>query len=288
MDKKKKQITIVCGPTSTGKSDFAFNLAIQSQPSLIVSADSRQFYKGISVISGQDTKANLPKNCLLVGQNFLNPDEEFSISQFRNFFLTQLKIFPNRHIFVVGGSGLYLKAITENLETISIPPNHNLRQELEKLSLPGLQKKLSTADPKKFNNLNNSDINNPRRLIRAIEIAMSGIKTTKPKQSTNLNFTWIALKDSFKNLETKIETRVNDRIKNGAISEVQSLLEEYKDQSLPVYSTLGVREIISYLNKEISLEVLVSKWTSAELQYAKRQMTWFRKQPQIVWYDKGI
>lgn len=283
-----RQITIVCGPTSAGKSDYVFKKAQDFTPSLIISADSRQFYQGVAVLSGQDNLDALPSSCLLVGQGFLSPDQSFSISQFKSYFLNQLKIFPNYKVFVVGGSGLYLKVITENLDTLDIPPNMDLRQKLDKLPLSSLQKMLQELDPKKFNNLNNSDLNNPRRLIRALEVATSNKKKPPSKQSNNLEFNWIGIKSNLENLETKIRDRVVNRLANGAISEVEALLREYQDLSLPIYSTLGVREIIDFLNNKYDLKTLIQNWTTSELQYAKRQMTWFRKQPQIVWYDKGI
>lgn len=282
-------VKIICGPTSSGKSDYAFDLAKNSSPTLIISADSRQFYKDIPVISGQDINITPPKGSLLLGQGFLESDQEFSISQFKNFFYTQLKIFPNHHVIVVGGSGLYLKAITENLETLSIPPNKQLREKLEKFSLNELQEQLKTIDIQKFNKLNNSDINNPRRLIRAIEVATASKKSnTKVSKIKDVSFSWIGLKTSFENLEKRITARVLDRLKNGAITEVEQLLQNYKDQTLPIYSTIGVQEIKDFLSKKNDYQTLISKWIMSEVQYAKRQMTWFRKQPQVVWYDKGI
>lgn len=285
-----KNITIICGSTSSGKSDFTFQLAKKTPPSLIISADSRQFYKGLSIVSGQDDQTKLPKETILVGQDFLYPTDSFSIRQFKNYFETQIKLFPHYNLYVVGGSGLYLKAITQNLETVSIPQNLDLRKDLNSLTLSKLQEVLKQKNLNKFNSLNNSDLNNPRRLIRAIEVA-TYLKENKPPQTsflTNLEFKWIGIKANLNNLEKNIKKRVINRIENGALEEVETLLSLYSDRSLPIYTTLGVSEIIKFLDKEINIQQLISAWTTKELQYAKRQITWFNKQPNIVWYDKDI
>lgn len=288
----QKTITIVCGPTSTGKSNFVLSLAKKSLPSVIISADSRQFYKDLPIVSGQDNLDNFPEGVTLVGQGFLDSNAEFSISQFQKYFHEQVDKFQNHNIFVVGGSGLYLKAISQNIETISIPQNKNLREKLDTFSLADLQEELRKINIKKFNLLNNSDLNNPRRLIRAIEVAEYTKKTTSQSGiidfKSNICFNWIGLKTSDESLKEKINQRTQQRLDGGAVEEVQKLLENYPDQSLPIYTTLGVSEIIDFLNKKISREELLIKWVNADFSYAKRQMVWFKKQAQIVWYDNGI
>ncbi len=310
MPQKQKYITIVCGPTSTGKSDFVFNLAKNTAKALIISADSRQFYKDIPIVSGQDDTSNLPKYIKLVGQGFLESDQDFSISQFQKYFRDQLIKFPDKQVFVVGGSGLYLKSISQNLETASIPQNSPLREKLEKYSLLDLQQELKKLNIEKFNLLNNSDVNNPRRLVRAIEVAsyyqdvpaipasLSAGRALDPESSlrhsraggnpSNNTFVWLGLKKSKESLAEDIKKRVINRIDLGAIEEVKKLQSKYPNQKLPIYSTLGIKQILDFLSGKISEQELVDLWTQAELSYAKRQMVWFKKQPQIVWYDKDI
>ncbi|OGD81422.1 tRNA (adenosine(37)-N6)-dimethylallyltransferase MiaA [Candidatus Collierbacteria bacterium RIFOXYD1_FULL_40_9] len=296
MNYSPKQITIVCGPTSTGKSDFVFDLAKSSLPALIVSSDSRQFYKDIPIVSGQDNTSNLPEGITLVGQGFLKSDEEFSISQFQKYFYQKIKEFQSHHIFAVGGSGLYLKAISQNLETITIPQNRPLRDKLNNLSLASLQEELKKINLEKFNLLNNSDIHNPRRLIRAIEIATYNNRHSSKHQPRHceersdaaIQFHWIGLKKSKEKLVKDISERVKKRIELGAVEEVKGLLNKYPNQKLPIYSTIGVNHVTQFIKGSITEEELVNLWTQSELSYAKRQMVWFKKQPQIVWYDKGI
>lgn len=288
----QKCITVICGSTSTGKSDYVMSLAQKSQPALIISADSRQFYKDIPIISGQDSIENLPAGVTLVGQGFLDSDKPFSISQFQKYFYEQVQKFPEHNIFVVGGSGLYLKAISQNIETATVPQNESLRHRLDKLPLGELQGELKKINLAKFNLLNNSDVNNPRRLVRAIEIALysqgTHIFPDLTQNPETIKFSWIGLKTNSDLLKQKIKQRTQQRLKKGAIEETKNLLKKYPNLSLPIYTTLGISEIIDFLNNKITSEELLEKWTNADLNYAKRQMVWFKKQPQIVWYDKGI
>lgn len=300
-----RKITIVCGSTSTGKSDFVFNLAKNSTKALIISADSRQFYKDIPIVSGQDDTSNFPNNIKLVGQGFLQSDQDFSISQFQKYFRDQLIKYPDSQIFVVGGSGLYLKSISQNIETTNIPQNSPLREKLEKYSLQDLQQELKKLNIDKFNLLNNSDVNNPRRLVRAIEVAtynnqpaekhppnhcdMPAVLMQEREQGdAEIQFQWLGLKKSKENLAEDIKKRVIKRIDLGAVEEVKKLQSKLPNQKLPIYSTLGIKQILDFLSGKISEQELVDLWTQAELSYAKRQMVWFKKQPQIVWYDKDI
>lgn len=292
----QKNITIVCGPTSTGKSDFVLGLAKKTIPALIISADSRQFYKDTPIVSGQDDTGSLPKGVTLVGQGFLDSNQEFSISQFQKYFQEQVNKFPLHNIFVVGGSGLYLKAITQRLDTTHIPQNKILRTRLNALTLNDLQEELKKINMEKFNLLNNSDINNPRRLIRAIEIATYNNHPKRKRPPSHceeqgdaaIQFHWIGLKKTKEKLVEDIRTRVIKRIRLGAVEEIKVLLSKHPNQKLPIYSTLGISQIINFLSGKISEKELVDLWTQSELSYAKRQMVWFKKQAQIVWYDKGI
>ncbi len=267
-------------------------LAQKSLPALIISADSRQFYKDIPIVSGQDNVDSLPEGVTLVGQGFLDSDQDFSISQFQKYFYEQAQKFPKHNIFVVGGSGLYLKAISQNLETVTIPQNKTLRDRLNNLSLESLQDELKKLNLEKFNLLNNSDVNNPRRLIRAIEVSLyfqtNHVIPDLIRNPETIKFTWLGLKKSKENLAEDIKKRVIKRIGLGAVEEVKKLLSKLPNQNLPIYSTIGISQILDFLSGSISEIELVQLWTQSEISYAKRQMVWFKKQPQIVWYDKDI
>lgn len=291
-----KKIPVICGTTSSGKSAYVFNIAKEYKKEVnVLSVDSRQFYKDIPIISGQDKNEDLPDNVTLFGQGFLDGDKVPNISEFKKYAeeVISKSLAENKKLIIVGGSGLYLKAITQNLAGAKVPPDHAFRKETECLSVSDLQVILKKQNPERFNSLNNSDINNPRRLIRHIEIsrhcdpAMAGEEIPDNRVSS-ANFSWTGLYKSPENLLQSIKERVTSRLKNGAVDEVQALLKKHPNTTLPIYSTLGVKEILKFINKEISEEELVKQWTIADNNYAKRQNVWFKKQPNIVWYDISI
>ena len=269
---------IICGPTATGKTRLAIQIAKEWGDTSIFSIDSRQAYVGLDIVSGKDTKD-------IYGLDMFQPNETANISEFIRKIRPQIdtEIAKGRNIILVGGTGLYLKALTENLSDIFVEPNTILRGELEKLSLTEMQAKLQTLNPQKFLSLNNSDKNNPRRLIRAIEIAAS-TKQSSNNQTPFTDFVWVGIKPS--EIESNIKERVVSRLTAGAVEEVKQLIQKYPDIKLPIYTTFGVSQIIENLNNQIDENRLVDLWTTAETQYAKRQMVWFKKQPRIIWYDQ--
>lgn len=320
-------IKIICGPTASGKTAFVLRLAEAmtkaGQPASIISADSRQIYQGLDIITGKDipkgfikkdsnlffknrkvvyyalpvipsdlpAAAGVEGSIRLWGLDLLSPDENFNAAEFsslsRKIILEELA--QGREVFIVGGTGFYLKSLTRPETITSVPPDETLRETLEKLSVGSLQQKLKTLDSVRFKAMNQSDVNNPRRLIRALEISLSShpIRPISPIGPLRpIPFSWLGLKTSLDDLKLRIESRVRDRLALGAVKEVEKMLELYPDQTLPIYTTLGVKPIIKFINEEIDQEKLVSLWLTDEMNYAKRQLTWFKKQPEIVWYDQ--
>ena len=306
-------IKIICGPTASGKTALALRLAEVStkagRPASIISADSRQIYQGLDIITGKDIPKGFVKkenfyekdNLRLWGLDLLSPGEVYNAADFSA--LTRKIIFEEsrqgRAIFIVGGTGFYLKSLTEPDTLAKIPPNEALRRHLEEISLEKLQQKLRDLDSKRFISMNQSDVNNPRRLTRAIEVASSlslrgvrdeaiYINTGSPRSSRDdtLSFSWLGIRIPLTRLRERIQSRVLTRLDRGAVAEVENLLASYPDQTLPVYTTLGVKPIIKFINQEIDFEELVSLWVTDEVNYAKRQITWFKKQPDILWYDE--
>ena len=284
-----EKVLVICGPTATGKTSLAFNVAKYFDQVSIISVDSRQVYQELNIVSGKDLPVDLPSNIHFFGLDIWKPTDRANLSEYvdliRKTITTEVGL--RRKVILVGGTGLYLKGITDDLSDISVPQDPKIREELEKLSVVNLQEKLRKVDSIKFNKLNNSDLNNPRRLIRYLEIALNknGKKNISPVP--NVNFIWIGLLPS-KDQLSAIRNRVLERLKNNAIEEVKNLIEKYKDLKLPIFTALGVSEIVSYLNHEINMDQLVELWTRNEFNYSKRQMVWFKKQPQIFWYDETI
>jgi len=337
MTHTKQTILIVCGPTASGKTSFALEVAkelLKIHSSInILSVDSRQVYKDLDIITGKDIPADLPQNIHFFGLNIFDIAGSSNLADFLKYSQKVIDDSINSitPLIIVGGTGLYLKAITQNLSDVTIPQDLALRKEIENLPLTELQSRLLELNPEKYNSLNNSDINNPRRLIRAIEIStfrshqptttvISGL-TRNPSgiyrhcearsaaaiqkninnQSSNLNpqqvtdtltpspptFLWLGFMPDKTDIAISIHRRVAERLQNGAVEEVKSLLDKNPDTTLPIYSSLGVSQIIAYLKSEISLSQLEKIWSNAEIDYARRQIVWFKKQPGIIWYDKS-
>jgi tRNA dimethylallyltransferase len=270
----------IVGATATGKTKKALEEA-QKTPSIIVSADSRQVYRGMDIVTGKDH----PRGITLYGIDIVDPDEECSVAVWYEAVIPHIKSAwdTGKQVIVVGGTGLYVQAITDGIDTMQVGVNAELRAELAELPVPELQKQLATLSPAKFESLNHSDKHNPRRLIRAIEVYKdpSFVKRRMDlKASENIMIGLKYFDDS--NHRSKIYERVKERIKNGAIQETERLLKRY-DPTLQSMSAIGYKHIIAYLAGG-RMDSLIESWVRAELQYAKRQMTWFKKK-NIIWYD---
>lgn len=301
------KLLVICGLTASGKTSLALKIAKKIAPASIISADSRQAYQGLSILSGQDIPPGFTQHqdkiCKyrklpgiyyskgsinIWGIDQVPPTETLNISDFTKFVWKVIKkeSRAGKKIIIVGGTGLYLKALTQPLVGIHMGYKPKFRKALNNFSLIQLQRKLQDLSQDKYNNLNSSDRFNPRRLIRAIEI-LANPSVKKPaylKLQKNATFHWIGLKPDLNTLEKNIKTRVLTRLKNNAIAEVKTL-NKNRVSSTPIYSALGLSHILSYQKKEINKDELIRSWVRADLKYAKRQITWFKKQPKIVWYN---
>ncbi len=276
------KLLCIVGPTATGKTKKALAL-LAKQPSILVSADSRQLYRGMSVVTGKDH----PKNIKIYGIDIVNPDQPCSVSVWYDTVMPPIRQawVEGKLPIIVGGTGLYVRALTHGIATIAVPIDQPLRDELSVLSLTKLQDRLKSLDTFKFESMNHSDQNNPRRLIRAIEIYKDPF-FVKPRTGRNLPQTEIiGLKYSDLRVQReKITQRVLARLEQGAISETEKLLAKYPP-SLQSMSAIGYRSIIQYLEGKLTKDQMIDSWVADELSYAKRQLTWFRPTKNIKWYD---
>lgn len=272
-----QKLICIVGPTATGKTALAVKLA-KEVPSSLISADSRQVYRGMDIVTGKDHPAGMT----LSGIDLVDPDQDCSVAVWQHSIAPNLNS-PSLPI-VVGGTGLYVKSLTHGIETIGVPVNKKLRGELSNMNVNYLKKFLQKISPLRLNNMNNSDRNNPRRLIRAIEVSLSNnhVPNTLSERPDTLI---IGLHISDPSVyESKIRERVISRIDGGAIEETVGLLAKYPP-TLPSMSALGYKHIISFIKGEISKDLLIDNWTRDELAYSKRQMTWFNKMPNINWFE---
>jgi len=272
----------IVGTTGTGKTKLALMLS-QETPSVIISADSRQVYREMDIVTGKDH----PKNIDIKGVDLVNPSVGCSVSQWydsvKPYYVDAIK--EGKQVIVVGGTGFYIRALTTGIDTMDVAINHELRAKLEGLSVSELQEILKQKDLFKFNSLNHSDQLNPRRLVRAVEVASSDQSSsiyTPPASSDPL----VGLYYSDLEIQKKmIKKRVVLRLEAGAIKETTDLLSKYGPSSQGM-TALGYAHICRHLKGELSLAELIEQWTDDELKYVKRQLTYFRKL-NVVWYDRG-
>jgi tRNA dimethylallyltransferase len=250
------KLLIICGPTATGKTAIAAALAKKFNGELI-SADSRQVYRGMDLVTGKD-RPNVP----IWLYDVVNPDEEFSVSHWVKLAKNAISDIQKRNKLpiVVGGTGLYIHALLNPLETIDVPRDSKLRVHLSAFSKEQLQQKLQTIAPSVWQQLNFSDRNNPRRLTRKIEIAQS--TTVIHKEHQIFNYLFIGLTAPLPVLDERIDRRFAQRVQQGMNEEIHILTKKYT-LDLPSMSAIGLNEHA----------------------YARRQMTWFKKMPSVDWVD---
>lgn len=289
---KLNRIIIVTGQTATGKTSLALKLAQQHNGELI-NCDSRQIYKYLDIITGKDYKL-FSKNKIWL-YDVVKPNEYFSSFDFVKLAIPIIKkiLSEDKTPIIVGGSYLYLKHLLYGVETENILPDQKLRKSLENKSVKELQNLLSKYSIQLIKQLNQSELNNPQRLIRKIEIERyrhSGkrVKRTHPeslfKLGIKIEFIGLKFKDKEK-LRKSIEKRVEDRLKQGAINEVKKLLKKGYKETDPGLKTIGYQQLLSHLRGELDIDTAIQQWINKEVQYAKRQLTFMKKDPNIKWKE---
>ncbi len=267
------KLLIISGPTASGKTALAVKLATKFNGELI-SADSRQIYKYLDIGVGKDHPKDFPIHLI----DLIEPNQKFSVSQFRKLALEKISEIQakNKLPILVGCSGFYIDAvINPNYDTFSIKPNFILRNILFRLPVSLLQLFLKIINKNTFLKLNNSDLHNPLRLVRKIEIKLSSNnKKFSPLSKGGLRGDYLHLSltapKSF--LYSRIDARVESRLKQGHIKELKSLLKKYK------WTDPGLK-ILAYkvFNTTNPIDQLKQKWKFAEHRDARRQLTWFKK-----------
>lgn len=276
------KLLIICGPTATGKTALAVTLAKKFNGEL-VSADSRQVYRGMDIGTGKDSEdlQGVPIHMYDV----VHPHESFNISLYQEKAnACILDILKRKKLpIVVGGSGLYIQSLLHSATT-SVEPNEKLRKKLESYTKEELQKKLQTVGKEYWDMMNSSDRENPRRLIRKIEIA-TGVKKEPVQKNNVYDVLKIGLTTDNEALYARIDARVEKRVLQGMVQEIQTLTDKGYPWNLPSMSGLGYRQWKTFFEGTETKEAVIQKWKFDEHGYARRQMTWFRKDKQIHWFD---
>ncbi len=271
-----KKLIVILGPTASGKTELSIKLAKKFNGQ-IVSADSRQIYKGIDIGTGKITKKEMegiPHYLLDVA----SPKRKFTVTQYQKLANKAInKIHKEKGIpFLVGGTAFYIQSIVDGIIIPEVGPNWKLRKELEKKTSEELFKMLKKLDPRRSKTI---ERHNKRRLIRAIEI----IKKTKkpvPLLIKKPQFDVLILGTKKNNLKELIKKRLSKRLKQGMVAEVKNLNLSWK--RLKEFG-LEYRNIALYLKKKITYQEMVDNIQKESEQFAKRQMTWFKKDKRIKW-----
>ncbi|HEY4506905.1 MAG TPA: tRNA (adenosine(37)-N6)-dimethylallyltransferase MiaA [Candidatus Paceibacterota bacterium] len=285
MDQLPKLLVIV-GPTASGKSSLAVEIA-QKFDGEIISADSRQIYRGMDIGTAKSDKKDLVKiKHHLV--NIRNINQEYSVAEFKKYAINIIrKILKNGKLpILVGGTGLYIDAVVKNLEIPEIKEDKELRSKLEKeIETYGLDyvfRKLVNLDPEAAYIV---DPKNPRRIIRALEIAiLTGKPFSSQRNKGNQLFKTLILgiKQDPEILKNRIHKRTKQMLDDGLIQEVKKLIKKYGETQKP-FDAIGYREIIDYLNGKKNLSEAEDLINKNSWHYAKRQITWFKRNKQIHW-----
>lgn len=276
-----KPLVVILGPTASGKSALAAALAKQFKGE-IVSADSRQIYRGLDIGTGKVTKRErrgVPHHLLSIA----HPRHRFSVVTFKARAERAIDQIQKRGKlpFLVGGTGLYIDAVARGIQYPEVPPNLRLRRRLEGKPAIELYRILQRLDPKRAKAI---DRQNPRRLIRAIEIVRATRQPLRPALShKKFDALFIGIQRSRAELIKRVSAAVKKRIKRGLIRETERLRRE--GISKKRLSELGLDYAIAlkYLGGKISRQALPQKLEKSNWDYVKRQETWFGRYPDIHW-----
>lgn len=284
----KEKIIIILGQTSTGKSDFAVEIAKQINGE-IISADSRQVYKGMNLGTGKITKKEMRgiKHYLL---DVISPSKVFSVSDFQKLANKKIEeiLKKNKIPIICGGTGFYIDTLINKTIFPEVKPNKKLRNELGKKTTQELFQILEGLDKTRSENI---DRNNKVRLIRAIEIAKTLGYIPSPKQDLGLRITErsvleIGLTLPPEVLKERIKTRLLSRIKKGMIKEIKDLHEKEK-VSWKRLESLGLeyRYVSYFLQGKLKKDEMIEKLNTEIWHFAKRQNTWFKRDKNILWIN---
>lgn len=279
-------ITIV-GPTAIGKTALSIQLAKAFQ-SEIISCDSRQFFKEMTI----GTAVPQLEELAIVKHHFIQVRsifDTYNVGEFERDALKKLdNLFKKNNIqIMVGGSGLYVDAVLKGLDyfpEVDIKIRENLTQKLEKEGIEILQKQLKELDLETYNAI---ALENPHRVMRALEVCIgSGAPYStfknKPKKKRNFNSIKIGLKADREIIYNRINQRVDIMLENGLLEEAKKL---YKHKNLNALQTVGYRELFSYFNGDFTKEFAISEIKKNTRRFAKRQLTWFKRDTETLWFD---
>jgi tRNA dimethylallyltransferase len=308
MDMNRPKIIAVVGATASGKTSLGIELAKRFDGE-VVSVDSRQVFKGMDVgtakpkgewLDGEIEKGGsidqlfgarhrfLVEGVVHWGIDLVGPDEDFSAADFKKYAQGRIADITSRGKLPIlaGGTGFWLKALIDNLDLASTPSDPKLRAELEAQTLGDLFHEYKQLDPEGAKII---DKENKRRVIRALEVtklAGKPFSEIKTKGEPEYDVLQLGLEVPREVLYERIDDRVDEMIGMGLVNEVRALREEYGCE-IPSMTGIGYRQVCEFLSGEVKLTEAIEEVKKDSRHYAKRQMTWFKRDERIVWVSSG-
>ncbi|MBU3142030.1 tRNA (adenosine(37)-N6)-dimethylallyltransferase MiaA [Clostridium sp. CF012] len=288
-----KDLFILAGPTAIGKTEISIKLA-QRLNGEIISADSMQIYKSMDIGSGKISKEDMngvPHHLL----DIIEPSENFSVAEFKEKAETAIELITNKNKLpmLVGGTGFYINSLIYNYSFAETIKDEEYRDYLTKLAVTEgnehVHSLLKVIDEESFNKLYPNDL---KRVIRALEVyRISGKPMSVFKEEQNIldipyNVYYFVLNMDRQKLYSRINSRVDVMVKNNLVQEVIELKKMGYNSDMQSMKGIGYKELLYYLNHEISLDEAIEMIKQGSRNYAKRQLTWFRKDPRINWINK--
>ena len=287
----KPKVIVICGPTASGKTALSIELAKRIDGE-VVSADSMQIYKDMNIGSAKVTPEEMDgiKHYLI---DFVSPDERYSVANYKQDAKKAIEeiIAKGKTPIVVGGTGLYVDSLIYEIEYNDIEIDEEYRKELESIKeaegLEILYKMALKIDPKAMEKISSND---SKRIMRVLEIYHSTGKTKTQQELESrtkeipYNYKVFAINMDREKLYDRINRRVDIMIEKGLVEEVEKLIEKYKKFPTAMQG-LGYKEVRDYLEEKLSYEDMIEKIKQESRRYAKRQLTWFRKDKDTIWID---
>ena len=287
----KPKVIVICGPTASGKTGLSIELA-KKMDGEIISSDSMQIYQDMNIGTAKPTIEEMEgiKHYLL---DFVPPNQKYSVAQFKKDAVQAIETIlqKGKVPIIVGGTGLYIDALTKNIEYPEIETDMNYRHELElEMKKEGLTKLYERAKQIDEQAMQTISQNDQKRIMRVLEIYHQTGKTkTQLEKESRMkpipyHYLVFAIQMDRAILYERINIRVDKMIKDGLIEEVENLLKKYQEFPTAMQG-LGYKEVATYLKGECTKEEMIEKLKMETRRYAKRQLTWFRKDKEIQWID---
>ncbi len=288
---QKEKVIVICGPTASGKTALSIELAKKINGE-IISSDSMQIYKDMTIGTAKPTVEEMQgiKHYLI---DFVSPDERYSVADYKKDAKKAIKeiIEKGKTPIIVGGTGLYVDSLIYEIEYPNIEFDEQYRESLEKQveekGLEELYKKAKEIDPQAIEKISKND---KKRILRILEIyhATGKNKTEQEKESrkkeVEYDYKVYALNWDREKLYERIDKRVDIMIEQGLIEEVKKVYNKYEKFPTAMQG-LGYKEVVQYLENELTKEEMIEKIKQETRRYAKRQLTWFRKNKQTIWLN---